>query len=306
MKRKTMSNLVSVIIPNFNYAEFLDEAVNSVLSQTYPNVEIVIIDDGSTDNSRSVIDGLGDSVKSVFQENAGVSAARNNGFKLCCGDYIAFLDADDVWLPTKIEEQMKIFSEDPEIGLVHSGYLTIDHAGNELEEFTTGASGKLSEEFLLFEKPVILVGGSGMILKKALFDDVSGFDLNLTTSADWDLCRRVALKCKVGFSSKVLVKYRMHGTNMHGNIRRMEREMIYGYEKAFSDADAKTFRLQRKAYGNLWKVLAGSYFHAKDYSGFARNAVKSIWNKPSNFGYFASFPLRRLRRRTQGTNGKEF
>src|SRR5438045_4325502 len=94
--------LVSVVIPNYNYARYVGDAVDSVLGQTYADLEVIVVDDGSTDASRDVLLSYGDSVKTISQQNQGVSAARNNGVAASRGEFVAFLDADDLWLPEKV------------------------------------------------------------------------------------------------------------------------------------------------------------------------------------------------------------
>ena len=121
---------------------------------------------------------------------------------------------------------------------------------------------------------------------------IGGFDLRLSTSADWDVFYQVASRHSTGFVPEVLLDYRMHGSNMHGNIRRMEREMLLGFDKAFSRRGADE---KRECYGNLHRTLAGSFFRANDYAKFAEHAAKSIWRRPSGIGYFLGFPVRRLK-----------
>ena len=104
-----MNAKVSVIIPNYNYARFIGEAIESVLAQTYQPLEIIVVDDASTDDSIKVIESFGDKVKLIRQENGGVGKARNTGARNAGGDFLAFLDADDIWLPEKIEKQIKLF-----------------------------------------------------------------------------------------------------------------------------------------------------------------------------------------------------
>ena len=118
--------LVSVVIPNYNYANYLREALDSVLAQSYSDIEIVVVDDGSTDGSKDVIAAYDDRINAIFQKNEGVSAARNNGVLAGSGEFIAFLDADDAWLPTKVERQVAMFRSDPALGLVHVGVEEID------------------------------------------------------------------------------------------------------------------------------------------------------------------------------------
>lgn len=289
---------VSVIIPNYNYACYLREAIDSALNQTYRNIEIIVVDDGSQDNSAEVLESYSDKIKFIQQQNQGVSAARNVGFQASSGDYIAFLDADDVWLPQKIEKQIKRFLDDVELGLVHVGLEDIDADGNKLKIHVDGLEGWVSQELLLFKRPVILGGGSGMLIPRKIFEETGGFDLQLSTSADWDIFYQISSRYQVGFVPEILMKYRVHDSNMHSNIPRMEREMMIGYKKAFSETSDKVQSIKRTAYGNLHQVLAGSYFRAGQYSAFAKHALRSIRLTPTNFIYFASFPLRFLRRKT--------
>ena len=284
--------LVSVVIPNYNYAHYLREAIDSVLAQTYSDIEIVVVDDGSSDASGEVLGSYGERIQTVFQKNQGVSAARNNGAGISRGEFIAFLDADDSWLPAKLEKQSEIFAADPELGMVHVGFVEIDDAGRELLERTNGLEGRVAEELLRFERSVILGGGSGIMVRREAFDAVGGFDLRMSTSADWDLFYRISRSYRVGFIPQVLLKYRVHGLNMHGNIGAMEHDMMLGFEKAFA-ADRTPNR--RAFYGNLHKTLSASYFQAGKYADFGRHAIQSIWNRPFNIGYFLQFPLRRMR-----------
>ncbi len=282
---------VSVIIPNYNYSQYLREAIDGVLAQTYPEIEIIVVDDGSTDGSREVLDSYGDRIVAIYQKNGGVSAARNNGVSQSRGEFVAFLDADDVWLPAKIERQMAVFTDDSEIGLVHVGVVEIDGAGNSLFERTDGMAGRVSEALLRFEGPVILGGGSGLMLPRRVFDAAGGFDTRLSTSADWDMFYRISIRYSIGFVPEILLKYRVHSSNMHGNIGAMEHDMMLGFEKVFTNGSTAE---RRKCYGNLHKMLAGSYFRSGNYPDFARHAFKSIANRPANLGYFLQFPLRRM------------
>ncbi len=283
---------VSVIIPNYNYSQYLGEAIDSVLAQTVTDIEIIVVDDGSTDGSKEVLDGYGDRIQTVFQKNQGVSAARNHGVCISRGEFVAFLDADDAWLPAKLERQLALFADDAELGLAHVGVVDIDGGGNEILERTDGRNGWISDELLRFEGPVVLGGGSGLVMPRRVFDKIGGFDTRLSTSADWDLFYQVSLRYRVGFVPELLLKYRIHASNMHGNIGAMEHDMLIGFEKAFANNHASE---RRRCYGNLHKMLAGSYFHRGKYADFTQNVLKSIWNRPANLGYFLQYPLRRIR-----------
>lgn len=107
-----MTNTVSVIIPNFNYGRFLKKTIDSVLEQTYPHIEIIVIDNGSTDNSREILERYGDRITIIFQTNLGQAVARNIGISSASGDFIALLDADDYWEPSKLEKQLERVDKD--------------------------------------------------------------------------------------------------------------------------------------------------------------------------------------------------
>jgi glycosyltransferase involved in cell wall biosynthesis len=284
------SPTVSVIIPTFNFGSYLREAVESVLRQTYPILELIIVDDGSTDDTESIAKSFASPVRYLKQENSGVSAARNFGVANASGDLIAFLDADDSWVPEKVEKQMARYASDPEIGLVHCGMREFDAVTGETTATNVeGEEGWVAADHLLFERSVINASGSVIMVRRDVFNEVSGFDHRLKNGEDWEFCLRVASRYKVGFVAEPLVNYRRHGINAHLNIREMERSTLIAWAKAFDTDDPTVLRLRRRSYGNLHKVLAASYLHYGNYTGFVRNVLKSLWYRPSYFGYY--FPL---------------
>lgn len=288
--------LISVIIPNYNYAYYLPQAIESVLNQSYPHVEVIVVDDGSTDESESILKRYVGRVRLIRQQNQGVATARNRGVAEASGEFIAFLDADDFWLPTKLERQVKRFQNEPDLGLVHCGVEEIDENGAPLRTSLDGLEGQVAADLLLFKRAVILGGGSALMVPREVFTTIGGFDVRLSTSADWDLFYRLAARHRVGFVHEVLVRYRMHGSNMHGNIRLMEHDMLLAYSKAFSEAGSETRRLRRRAYGALHMTLAGSYFRAGNHRDFARHMLKSLSRTPENLIYALAFPARYWRR----------
>jgi glycosyltransferase involved in cell wall biosynthesis len=291
-----MKPKVSVIIPNYNYSQYIGEAVESVLLQTYTNVEIIVVDDGSKDNSLELLETFGDKIKVLAQQNAGVSVARNNGVANSNGEFIAFLDADDVWLPEKLERQITLFLNDRTLGLVHVAVQDIDANGKNLETHFDGLSGEVSHELLLFKRAVILGGGSGIMIPRKVFDEVGGFDLRLSTSADWDIFYQISSRYKVGFINEILLKYRIHGSNMHGNIPRMEREMLIGFEKAFTGNPKHIQKFRNKCYGNLYMILAGSYYNSRSYADFLRTSYKSLSHNPSKITRLTNYPFRLVKK----------
>ncbi len=287
--------LVSVVIPNYNYARFLREAIDSVLAQTYAEIEIIVVDDGSTDDSKDILKSYGQQIKAVFQQNQGVSAARNNGVNESRGEFISFLDADDLWLPAKIEKQVVRFQEDEKLGLVHVGVVEVDANGDFLLERLEGLEGDVSGELLLI-KQTILGGGSGLMVRRDVFDEVGGFDNRLSTSADWDLFYQISSRYPIGFVPEILLKYRVHNSNMHSNVSAMEHDMMIAFEKAFIEMTPELKKIRRRAYGSLHQNLAGSYFAAGNYTAFVSHSFKSLTLDPGNIKHFLRF------RRTRPVN----
>lgn len=288
---------VSVIIPTYNYGRFIKEAIDSALGQTYAPLEVIVVDDGSTDETAEVVGLFGDRVRYVKQANAGVCAARNRGVAESSGEFIAFLDADDIWEPTKLEKQVVKF-DDPEVGLVHCGLRVFDSDSGETKDLCLeGAEGDVADGLLLWEAPVVNASGSAVIVTRKAFDQVEGFDTRSKVGEDWDFCYRVARKFKVGFVREPLINYRSHGASAHHNVDEMERGMSLFYSKAFATDDPHILKLRNRSLGNFHRVMAGSYFHAGRAGKFVEHSLKSILRNPMNLGYFLQFPMRRLRGR---------
>lgn len=292
-----MKKRVSVIIPNYNYAHYLPECIDSVLAQTYPEIEVIVVDDGSSDGSREVLEGYDQQITRLYQKNQGVSAARNNGFKASTGEFVAFLDADDAWLPKKVEKQVERFERDPDLGLVHVGVAEIDSEGKVLVERLEGVEGAVSTILLQLKREGVLGGGSGSMVPRSVLDELGGFDTRLSTSADWDLFYRISERWPVGFVPEVLLRYRVHNSNMHGNVAVLERDMKLAFEKAFTHPKVEIASVRRLAYGSLYQILAGSYFRSGNYSAFVLNSLKSLYFHPPNIRHFLRYGQRRPNRR---------
>ncbi|MGI8566739.1 MAG: glycosyltransferase [Pyrinomonadaceae bacterium] len=291
----------SVIISSYNYGHFLDATIESVLAQTYPAREIIIIDDGSTDNSAEVAGAFGKRVKFVAQKNQGVCVARNNGAKLATGDVLAFLDSDDIWLPRKLEQQVEAFQADAEVGLVSCGIRFFNPHGETIVEYTEGKSGWRARDILLYKEPVLNTTASAIAVRRDVFERTGGFDEHreIFAAEDREFCYRAAKISKIVFIPEILVDYRVHGSNGHLNIRQMDRALQFAYQKIFSEADEQTLQLRRESYGNLHKMLAGCYFRINDYPLFIKHAARSLWLTPRNIKHFAAFPVRLWKRNSE-------
>lgn len=211
---------VSVIIPCYNYARFLGAALDSVLAQTWPNVEVIVIDDGSPDNTGKVAARYGERIRYIHQENQGLSASRNNGIGFASHDYLALLDADDEWEPTCLEALMsKMLQLPEEFGLVACLDYKIGTDGERIPDRRRDSlTGEVSVQDLLLKNRFF---PGAVVVRKALFDEVGPFDTELRSSEDRDMWIRLSLVCRLWILPEKLIRVRKHGSNMSGNGARM-------------------------------------------------------------------------------------
>ena len=204
---------VSVIVPTYNRQDLVVETVNSILEQTYEKVQVVVINDGSEDDTASVLDGLrsrDDRVVPVEQVNSGQVRARNHGLQVATGEYIAFLDSDDTWAPTKLEKQLRKFVG--KVGMVYCGIIEVDGDGNQIREILCepGIRGDIYDRLLVKNR---MTGGT-VIVKHSVLDEVGNFDESLSAAENWDLWIRIAERYEIDFVNEPLVNYRVHIGNM--------------------------------------------------------------------------------------------
>jgi len=192
----------SVIIPTFNRAAFLREAVDSVLSQTEKKFELIIVDDGSTDATRELAESYGERVRYFFQPNAGASAARNGGIKNARGKFITFLDSDDLWLPKKLARQIAWMNAHPEIMLCYTDEIWIRRGVRVNQKKIHAKTGGWIYPLCL---PRCIISPSSVLVRRELFEAVGVFDEQLPICEDYDLWLRVAAQFEVGFLAEPLI-----------------------------------------------------------------------------------------------------
>jgi len=206
--------LVSVIIPNYNYAEFVDKAIESVLSQTYKNIEIIVVDDGSTDNSLDILSSYSSEITLISQCNLGVSSARNAGLAKASGEYVCFLDSDDIWFSNKIEVQISHLLNNKKACVYGGIHFFVGNIG--VNKFIEPQyKGKLWRKYMWNPgRSIVLLGCSNAILPTEIAKSVGGFDTRLSMSADWDFFRKVADLVEIEYDLRCLVGYRQHPKSM--------------------------------------------------------------------------------------------
>lgn len=188
---------VSVIIPTYQRSHLVTEAIGSVLAQTYRDYEIIVVDDGSTDDTKERLAELGDKITYIYQTNKGLAAARNTGIKAASGKYIAFLDDDDLWLPKKLAKQVPILDAQPETALVCTDMLLSDSSGKIISQTKLDLKQKVLTSWTLFRSCFVFV--NTVLLRRTCLDKVGLFDENLEIFEDYDLWLRIAQKHSIHY-----------------------------------------------------------------------------------------------------------
>ena len=291
---------VSVVIPNHNYAQFVGAAVEGALAQTYPVFEVIVIDNGSTDNSLKVLEKFGSKIRIIAQENRGQSGARNRGIEESRGDFVAFCDADDVWQPRKIEEQMKLFTS-PEIGLVYCGYSLANAKLEIIKNVIPENRGKLLSLFADGAAAVIPAGESSVVIRKECFAEAGTFDPDFSISAGFDLYRRIAQRFEIDLVPQALVLYRQHATNTSRRLDAYANDYLRAIDKMFSDPGAaELLPLRRRCLGRAHVSLSGAYIQSREIRKSLRHLALGLRYAPQEIGYVLKTPVRVIRRRLDG------
>ena len=241
--------LVSVIIPTYNGSRFIRETIQSVLDQTYNNLEIMVVDDGSTDDTSLIVKSITDQrITYIQQKNAGVSPARNHGITVSKGDYIAFLDHDDVWLPCKLEKQLSLFEQNPKVALIYSDAFIINE--------NNFIMGKYSHKIKFFR---------GRIFKEIC--------------EDYDLLLKCAAKYPIDYIDEPLAKYRVHGSNYSKNYETEINECIEIFDFWRNQKNINGYNINTL----ISNAITNTYYNA------LKNAIKRRKDYRGSIKYFFLF-----------------
>ncbi len=269
--------LASIIIPNYNHAQYVGEAIQSVLDQNYRDFEIIVVDDGSIDASREVIAGFGNQVRYIWQENQGLSAARNTGIRAAEGAYIGLLDADDMYEPAFLSTLVSILEDNDDAAGVYCGYQFVDHLNHPLPQKET----RLFPDEQLFQALVdsnFLVPES-MLVRRSYYESVGPFDETLRALEDWDMWLRLANRYKIIGTDQVLTRHRILPGSMSSDPIRMLDNRLAVVKKHFGEEPAVEeigVDLKRRAYGRAYLASSVEYLQYGDedraYSCFQKMA----------------------------------
>jgi glycosyltransferase involved in cell wall biosynthesis len=259
---RNKAGLVSVVVPCYNQGRFLAEAVESVLCQTYRDFEVIVVDDGSTDSTRDVAGGR--PVRYFFQNNQGLSAARNRGIREGLGEYFVFLDADDRLLPTALRAGVEALIEHPSIAFAFGSYRVIDENGITLQDPIQRLQGAIDYTTLLRSNCIEM--HATVIYRASTFEIAGAFDPVLKACEDYDMYLRVARQLLICHFDACVAEYRMHPGNMSRDARLMLRSVL------------QVLHTQRK-YFRGDKGLAQAYQQGlREFAGvFAAQVARQTW-----------------------------
>lgn len=267
-----VEGLVSVIMPAYNAATTISESIESVLAQSYRNIEFIVVDDGSIDSTAQLVKGYAPRVSYMHQANSGSCASpRNAGLRVCRGEFVSFLDADDLWSSCHVARQVDLLVRYPMVGLVFSDYRNFDAFGpSEQTHFSTCtrlSAMLLHKEEIVFDDPLFMLAeanfgiASNFMVRSQLLDDVPGFDEELRACEDWHFYYRIARHTRVAVINEVGLMRRIHTHNITRDSVRMAIASLVACGKLFEteshpDARRELRRLMRECWHDLGRAEA--------------------------------------------------
>jgi glycosyltransferase involved in cell wall biosynthesis len=289
--------LVSVVVPAYNVARFVPDSVGSVLAQSMGDLECIVVDDGSTDDTVAVAKAFDDPrVRVICKVNAGtVSDARNVGIAEARGELVAFLDADDWWAPHKLARQVELLERRPDLGLVYCGYAIANEDMSIRTMVHPARQGRDLRRQILLEAIGIGFASTAMVPATVLAE-VGGFNLELSVSEDIDLADRIAQRYPFESVDECLVVYRLHDAQGHRRLAHYEHDMLWILDDRFGDAGVRDPDSWRRGRANLYTRLAAYELAARDLGRSWSHLRQALGHGPSRV---VLLPLEGMVRRTR-------
>lgn len=293
---------VSVVIPAYNAARTIVTTIESVMAQSYRPMEIIVVDDGSTDTTQEVV-ARHPEVEYVRQDNAGVSSARNRGIQESTGDFIAFVDSDDIWFPHKLERQVRALIEAPHAGAVQSGAVYVDDRLRVLEVRACPAEHLTLSDVLQFKG--LPAFPSTVCFRRGCLEQIGGFDSTLVILEDWDMAIRAVRHCSLLSIPEPLTYYRVHPGNRSRDVGIHIAPGFRVLNGLFAESclPPSLRRERRTAYGSFYRMLAGGYLRSGRRMASVRWAVRALLMDPRQALYMLGLPARVMRRHLQRIRG---
>lgn len=256
---------ISVIIPAYNAEATIAETIGSVQKQTFTDLEIIVINDGSTDRTLEVLQKIPDPRLKVFSyKNSGVSVSRNRGISQATGEYIAFLDSDDLWTPDKLESQLTALQYNPKAGVAYSWtYFMFEDEKLSFVENSHCFEGNVYPGLLLTN---FLHNGSNPLIRKEAVESVGLFDPAIKSVEDWDYYIRLAKKWDFVLVPKPQILYRQHLSSISYNIEVMQQHCLQLMKKTFETAPKDLQYLKGKSLANIYQYSAQKYMKTVDHN----------------------------------------
>jgi glycosyltransferase involved in cell wall biosynthesis len=274
--------LVSVIIPVFNGERYLAAALDSVLAQTYPNLEILVVDDGSSDRSVAIARGYGDRVQVFTRPNGGPAAARNSGLAHAKGAYVSFLDSDDLWLPEKTAKQVACLEAHPEWGVCYGKWDVMEGGdGVDPAKWTPAGfpEGWIFESLLLHQGFMSI---NTVMVRRTCFEEVGTFNESLQTAEDTNMFLRLARHFQFGFLPESLARYRINeaGITKQSDVKRGTFSSLDHIASLYPELDPARSALMRRAYSIRYVMRATGALNREEGPEARRNALQAIRYEP--------------------------
>jgi len=267
---------ISVIMPAYNAERDILETIKSVQQQTFSDFELIVINDGSTDRTLELLETLEDGRIRIFSyENGGVCIARNRGISHANGEYIAFLDADDLWTPDKLELQLAALQQHPEAGVAYSWCTSINEQGKFLFQYPSRIfEGNVYAQLLVGD---FIYNASNTLIRRQAIEFVGEFDSAISGCADWDYWVRLSARWPFVLVPKHQILYRRSSTSMSSNIEKMKQQAIMALEKAYQAAPLELQSLKNQSLINFYQYSAELYLrYSTNFSGI-NQAGWNLW-----------------------------